>query len=47
MPLVEFETALPASERPQTHTLHCAGTAIGICDVELTYATFIAINQYS
>ena len=44
---VGFETAIPASERLQTYALHCAATAIGICDVELTAATFIAINQHS
>ena len=29
MPLVGFETAIPASERPQTHALDRAPTGIG------------------
>jgi len=28
-PPAEFEPAIPASERPQTHTLDCAATGIG------------------
>jgi hypothetical protein len=30
MPPAEFEPAIPASERPQTHTLDPAATGIGI-----------------
>jgi hypothetical protein len=44
---VGYETAIPASERPQTHALNCAATAIGICDVEMTEVTLIAISQHS
>ena len=29
MPPPEFEPAIPASERPQTHALDCAATGIG------------------
>jgi peroxiredoxin len=29
MPPAEFEPAIPASERPQTHTLDCAVTGTG------------------
>jgi len=29
MPLAEFELAVPATERPQTHTLDRAATGIG------------------
>ena len=29
MPLAEFELAIPASERPQTHALDRAATGIG------------------
>jgi hypothetical protein len=29
MPPAEFETVIPASERPQTHALDCAATGIG------------------
>jgi len=29
MPPTGFETAIPASERPYTHTLDCAATGIG------------------
>jgi len=32
----EFEPTLPASERPQTHALHCAATRIG----QLLFKTF-------
>jgi hypothetical protein len=33
MPPAEFEPAIPASERPQTHALDRAATGIGICTV--------------
>jgi hypothetical protein len=31
MPTAGFETATPASKRPQTHALDCAATGIGLC----------------
>jgi hypothetical protein len=38
MPLVEFEHGIAASERPQTHALDLAATAIGhISEVNIIY----------
>jgi hypothetical protein len=37
MPPAEFEPAIPASERPQTHSLDRTATVIGI----LQYATCV------
>jgi hypothetical protein len=31
MPPTGFETTMPATERPQTHTLERAATGIGYC----------------
>jgi hypothetical protein len=39
MPLAGFESAIPASERPLTHVLHCAATEISYvltCSSQLT-----------
>jgi hypothetical protein len=44
MPLAGFEPTIPASERPQTHALDRAATAIGPF---VLYGTYCALFLYN
>jgi hypothetical protein len=46
MPPVGFEPAIPVSERPQTHALDRAVTAIGPRNVYLHKTQFLQISSY-
>jgi len=43
MPLVGFETAIPASERPQSYPLDHAATQTGASIITLTEIVFYAL----
>ena len=47
MPPVVFEPAIPASERPQTHTLDraAAGICVGVCAAGTKYMILLVVRM--